>query len=119
MCMALCSSTACPTAPCTAHYLVTLGGIRALHDLHLEQRIALIGFDDIALADVVRPVITVMAADPTRLGTIAAERIRGASMAKTTCADRRRRGQAHPPRFWRLHRPTGNSRECSPRAPPC
>jgi LacI family transcriptional regulator len=64
-----------PTALFTSHYLVTLGAIRALHDLRLEQRIALIGFDDIALADLVRPAITVMAPDPTRLGTIAAERI--------------------------------------------
>jgi LacI family transcriptional regulator, galactose operon repressor len=64
-----------PTALFSSHYLMTLGAIRALHDLHLEQRIALIGFDDIALADLVRPAITVMAPDPTRLGTIAAERI--------------------------------------------
>jgi LacI family transcriptional regulator len=64
-----------PTALFTSHYLVTLGAIRALHDLQLEQRIALVGFDDIALADLVRPAITVMAPDPTRLGTLAAERI--------------------------------------------
>ena len=64
-----------PTALFTSHYLVTLGAIRALHDLQLENRIALIGFDDIVLADLVRPAITVMAQDPTRLGTLAAERI--------------------------------------------
>ena len=64
-----------PTALFTSHYLVTLGAIRALHDLHLEQRVALIGFDDIALADLVRPAVTVMAPDPTQIGTIAAERI--------------------------------------------
>jgi LacI family transcriptional regulator len=64
-----------PTALFTSHYLVTLGAIRALHDLQLAQRIALIGFDDIALADLVRPAITVMAPNPTRLGTLAAERI--------------------------------------------
>ena len=63
-----------PSALFTSHYLVTLGAIRALHDLHMEQRIALIGFDDILLADLVRPAITVMAQDPTRLGTLAAER---------------------------------------------
>ena len=44
-----------PTALFTSHYLITLGAIRALHDLQLEQRIALIGFDDIMLADLVRP----------------------------------------------------------------
>jgi LacI family transcriptional regulator len=64
-----------PTALFTSHYLLTLGAIRALHDLELEERIALIGFDDIVLADLVRPAITVMAQDPTRLGTLAAERI--------------------------------------------
>jgi LacI family transcriptional regulator len=64
-----------PTALFTSHYLVTLGAIRALHDLRLERRVALIGFDDIVLADLVRPAITVMAPDPNRLGTIAAERV--------------------------------------------
>jgi LacI family transcriptional regulator len=64
-----------PTALFTSHYLVTIGAVRALHDLQMEQRVGLIGFDDIALADLVRPAITVMAPDPTRLGTIAAERI--------------------------------------------
>ena len=64
-----------PSALFTSHYLITLGAIRALHDLQLEQKIALIGFDDVVLADLVRPAITVMAADPTRLGTIAAQRI--------------------------------------------
>ena len=64
-----------PTALFTSHYLITLGAIRALHDLQLEQRIALIGFDDIMLADLVRPAITVMAQDPSQLGTLAAERL--------------------------------------------
>ena len=64
-----------PTALFTSHYLVTLGTIRALHHLQLEQTVALIGFDDIVLADLVRPAITVMAQDPSRLGTLAAERI--------------------------------------------
>jgi LacI family transcriptional regulator len=64
-----------PTALFTSHYLLTLGAIRALHDLQLENRIALVGFDDIVLADLVRPAVSVMAQDPTRLGTLAAERI--------------------------------------------
>ena len=64
-----------PTALFSSHYLVTLGAIRALHDLQLAERIALIGFDDIVLADLVRPAISVMAHDPTQLGTLAAERI--------------------------------------------
>ena len=64
-----------PTALFTSHYLLTLGAIRALHDLQLENCVALVGFDDIVLADLVRPAVTVMAQDPTRLGTLAAERI--------------------------------------------
>jgi LacI family transcriptional regulator len=64
-----------PTALFTSHYLLTLGAIRALHDLRLQETIALIGFDDIVLADLVHPGITVMAQDPTRLGTLAAERL--------------------------------------------
>jgi LacI family transcriptional regulator len=64
-----------PSALFTSHYPVTLGAVRALHELRLEQEIALIGFDDIVLADLLRPAISVMAADPTELGTIAAQRI--------------------------------------------
>jgi LacI family transcriptional regulator len=64
-----------PTALFTSHYLLTLGAIRALHDLRLQETVALIGFDDIVLADLVRPGITVMAPDPTRLGTLAAGRL--------------------------------------------
>jgi LacI family transcriptional regulator len=64
-----------PTALFTSQYAVTLGAIRALHDLRLEHRVALIAIGDKALGDVVRPAITVMAQDATRLGTLAAERI--------------------------------------------
>jgi LacI family transcriptional regulator len=64
-----------PSALFTLHYLITIGAVRALHELRLEQEIALIGFDDIVLADLLRPAISVMAADPTELGTIAAQRI--------------------------------------------
>jgi LacI family transcriptional regulator len=64
-----------PTALFTSQYQVTLGAIRALHDLQLERRVALLGFDDLVLADLLRPAITVIAPDPSRLGTIAAERI--------------------------------------------
>ncbi len=55
--------------------MITLGAVRALHQLKLQQTIAIVGFDDIALADVLEPGITVMAQDPGRIGTIAAERV--------------------------------------------
>ena len=64
-----------PTALFTSQYLITLGTIRALHDLQAEHSVAHIGFDDLVLADLVRPAITVMAQDPVELGTLAAERI--------------------------------------------
>ena len=79
-----------PTALFSSHYLVTLGAIRALHDLQLAERIALIGFDDIVLADLVRPAISVMAHDPTQLGTLAAERIFARLDGDTvSCSNRR------------------------------
>ena len=64
-----------PTALFTSQNLVTLGAVRALHQLELQDRVAQVGFDDFLLADLLRPGITVLAQDPARIGTIAAERI--------------------------------------------
>ena len=47
--------------------------MRAVHDLALQRHVALVGFDDVALADVVEPGLTVIAQDPTALGRRAAE----------------------------------------------
>jgi LacI family transcriptional regulator len=68
-------SPAAPTALFTSQNLVTIGAIRALHQLGLEQRVAMVGFDDLVLADVLMPGITVIAQDPARIGAIAAERL--------------------------------------------
>jgi len=62
-----------PTALFTAQNLLTIGGIRALRAVGCERRIALIGFDDVALADVVDPAISVVAQDPQAIGRAAAE----------------------------------------------
>jgi len=62
-----------PTALFTGQNLVTIGAFRALRKLRLHQRIALIGFDDILLADLLEPGITVIAQDPTAIGRTAAE----------------------------------------------
>lgn len=62
-----------PTALFTSQNLLTIGGIRALRRAGLERRIALIGFDDVALADVVEPAISVVAQDPQAIGRSAAE----------------------------------------------
>ncbi len=55
--------------------LVTLGVVEALHELDLQDRVALVGFDDVPLAAVVKPGITVMAQDPPAVGRLAAERL--------------------------------------------
>jgi LacI family transcriptional regulator len=62
-----------PTALFTSQNLLTIGGVRALRSAGLQRRIALIGFDDVALADVVEPAISVAAQDPQAMGQAAAE----------------------------------------------
>ena len=62
-----------PTALFTSQNLLTIGGVRALRSAGLERRIALIGFDDVALADVLDPAISVVAQDPQAIGRSAAE----------------------------------------------
>lgn len=64
-----------PTALFASQNLVTLGALRGLHQLGLQHRVALVGFDDLALADLVQPGLTVMAQDPVRIGTLAATRV--------------------------------------------
>lgn len=62
-----------PTAMVTAQNFVTVGAVQALHRLYLQHDIALVGFDDIALADAVEPGITVVPQRPRELGQRAAE----------------------------------------------
>ncbi|MDH3294159.1 MAG: substrate-binding domain-containing protein [Acidimicrobiia bacterium] len=62
-----------PTAIFTAQNLVTLGAVRALHQLGLRDTIAHVGFDDIDLADAVSPDVSVVPQHPRRLGQQAAE----------------------------------------------
>ena len=57
-----------PTAIFSSQNLVTIGAIRALRELGRHHDIALVGFDDIALADLLDPGITVIAQDPQRIG---------------------------------------------------
>ena len=64
-----------PTALFTAQNLLTIGGIRALRSAGLQREIALLGFDDIALADVIEPAISVVAQDPQAMGRTAAEQL--------------------------------------------
>ena len=62
-----------PTALFTGQNLLTIGAFRVLRRLGLHKKVALIGFDDILLADLLEPGITVIAQDPAGIGRAAAE----------------------------------------------
>src|SRR5450755_2650789 len=61
-----------PTALFTSQNLVTIGAIRALRRLGLQDQVALVGFDDFPLADLLVPGVTVVAQDPAAIGRKAA-----------------------------------------------
>ena len=69
---ALLLADAPPTAIFASQNLITIGALRALHRLGLQHRVALVGFDDVELADLVEPGLTVVAQDPAGLGRQAA-----------------------------------------------
>jgi LacI family transcriptional regulator len=62
-----------PTALFTAQNLVTIGALKALRRLGRQHDIAIVGFDDFLLADVLDPPVTVVAQDPQTIGQLAAE----------------------------------------------
>jgi LacI family transcriptional regulator len=64
-----------PEAIFASQNLVTIGVVEALHERELQHRIALVGFDDVPMAAVLQPGITVMAQDPAALGRTAAQRL--------------------------------------------
>jgi LacI family transcriptional regulator len=64
-----------PTALFTAQNLLTIGGVRALRRAGRQREIALIGFDDVSLADMLDPAISVVAQDPQALGRTAADQL--------------------------------------------
>jgi LacI family transcriptional regulator len=66
-----------PTALLTGQNLITIGAFRALRYAGLHKTIALVGFDDILLADLLEPGITVIAQDPAAIGRTAAELLFG------------------------------------------
>lgn len=59
----------------TSQNLVTIGTLEALHTAGLQHQIALVGFDDVPLATVLQPGVSVMAQDPATIGRLAAERL--------------------------------------------
>jgi LacI family transcriptional regulator len=62
-----------PTAIISGQNYFTIGAIKALRALGLQHRVALVGFDDFALADLLDPPVTVIAHDPAELGRTAAQ----------------------------------------------
>ena len=62
-----------PTAIFAAQNLLAMGVFRALREANLHHRIALVGYDDFALADMLDPAISVVAQDPRAIGYRAAE----------------------------------------------
>ena len=64
-----------PTAIFSSQNLVTFGTMRAMKELGVHKRVALVGFDDFTLADMMDPGITVIAQHPERIGVKSAERL--------------------------------------------
>jgi LacI family transcriptional regulator len=71
--VSLLSSADPPTALFTGQNLITIGAIRALRALGRQRSVALVGFDDVVLGDLVDPGITVVAQDPYGVGRRAGE----------------------------------------------
>jgi len=62
-----------PTAIFAGQNLITVGAVRALRQLGRQHEVALVGFDEVPLGDLLDPGITVVAQDPYALGRDAAE----------------------------------------------
>jgi LacI family transcriptional regulator len=62
-----------PTALFTAQNLITVGAVRALRQLDRHHQVAMVGFDEVPLADLLEPAITVIAQHPSAIGQLAAE----------------------------------------------
>ena len=62
-----------PTALFSSQNLVTLGAVRALRACGAQHRVAMVGFDDLPLADLLDPPVTVVAQDIQAIGTLAAQ----------------------------------------------
>jgi LacI family transcriptional regulator len=69
----LLQSRPAPTAIFAAQNLLTIGVRTAMRTLGVERSVAHVGFDDVPLAELLDPGITVIAQDPLAMGTLAAE----------------------------------------------
>jgi LacI family transcriptional regulator len=71
----LLATAAPPTALFTTNNVSTIGATTALRRAGAEHRVALVGFDDFVLADLLDPPLTVVAHDITEMGRRAAQRL--------------------------------------------
>lgn len=62
-----------PSALFSAQNLVTIGTVRALRASGAQYRVAVVGFDDVPLADMLDPPVTVVAQDVLAIGRLAAQ----------------------------------------------
>jgi LacI family transcriptional regulator len=62
-----------PTALFAGQNQVTIGAVRALHELGRAREVAVVGFDDFPLADLIEPAVAVVAQDSLAIGALAAE----------------------------------------------
>ncbi|WP_433012314.1 LacI family DNA-binding transcriptional regulator [Kribbella sp. CA-294648] len=58
-----------PTAFVTGRNIITIGAVRALRAADVARKVALVGFDDFPLADLIEPALTVIRQDVRRIGT--------------------------------------------------
>lgn len=64
-----------PTAIFASQNLVTIGAVRALRSVGRQHDVALVGFDEVPLADLLEPGLTVVAQDVLEIGRRAAEQL--------------------------------------------
>jgi LacI family transcriptional regulator len=57
-----------PTAIFSSRNVISMGALQALRDAGLSRSVALVGFDDFPLADLVEPALTVVRQDVRRIG---------------------------------------------------
>jgi LacI family transcriptional regulator len=62
-----------PTAFFSAQNLITMGAVTALRQQGRSHDVALVGFDDFPMAEILDPGVTIVEQDPMRIGVIAAE----------------------------------------------
>ena len=100
-----------PTAIFAARNVICEGALMALQQLHLSSQVALIGFDEVSVAEMVDPAISVIRQDTYEIGTRAIDLL----LARLDGDDsqRPRRSGAQHPRGQGLRRDRRDTRHCS------